>query len=231
MAVVATARKKRILWLGAYALLSSVLAVWGAYDYWVRIPNHERQYAEFTQQKETLDRLEAKAATTSLSEDEKRTYSDANGVLQSFKDSTPEPVPAYDRPLQLWVYIVGCGVLGVPWLLFGIVKLRRQRLELDNEGNITLNGQSLKCDQIQSIDMARWMSKSTATVRGTNGESLKIDDYLLQDAHLIVGRIANRFSPELWNADGTKVKASEEAESASNHTASEASDAAARDSH
>ncbi len=229
MAVVATARKKRVLWLVAYAILSFVLGVWGGYDYWVRIPAHERDYAEFATNKEVFDLLEAKAATSALSESEIRSYTAAKLALQRFKDATPEPVPAYDRPLQLWVYIIGCGVMGGPWMLYAVAKLRRQRLELDNDGNLTMNGVSLKNEHIQSIDMSRWMSKSIATVRGTNGESIKIDDYLLQDAHLVVGRIANRFQPEDWNVDGTKVKPTEvePADSAAATT----SDSPARDSH
>lgn len=215
MALVATAKKKRVLWLGAYGILSLVLAVWGAYDYWVRIPDHERDFALFASNKEVFDQLEAKAATTALTEGEIRSYSEAKEVLSSFKDSTPEPVPAYDRPLQLWVYIIGCGVLGVPWLVFEIVRLRKQRLELDNDGTLTFNGLSLTGEQIQSIDMSRWMSKSIATVHGTNGERVKIDDYHLQDAHLIIGRIANRFTPDMWNLDATRVKPPEEVVAAS----------------
>lgn len=229
MAVVATARQKRVLWLVAYAILSFVLGVWGAYDYWVRIPAHEREYAEFSANKEVFDLLEAKASATALTESEIRSYTAAKLVLQSFKDATPEPVPAYDRPLQLWVYIIGCGVVGAPWMLYAVSKLRRQRLELDNDGNITMNGVLMKSEQIQSIDMSRWMSKSIATVHGTNGESIKIDDYLMQDAHLIVGRVAHRFAPEDWNIDGTRVKPPDVEVAAA--TDSTANDAAARDSH
>ncbi len=229
MAVVATARNKRVLWRIAYAILSFVLGFWGAYDYWILIPRHELEYAEFSANKETFDLLEAKAASSSLSESEIRSYTEAKSVLQRFKDATPEPVPAYDRPLQLWVYIIGCGVLGGPWALHGVFNLRRQRLELDNDGNLTMNGVSLKCEQIQTIDMSRWMSKSIATVRGTNGESITIDDYLLQDAHLIIGRIANRFDPASWNLDGTKVKPPEV--QLSDSTDATEVDASARDSH
>ncbi len=205
MTVVATPRKKRVFWLVGYAALSLGLGVWGAYDYWVRIPNHQHEFDEFSANKLVFDALAVKSGTTALSENEIRQYTEAESVLQRFKDSIPEPVPAYDRPLQLWVYMIGCGLISAPWMLFAAIRLRKQRIALDNDGTLTVNGLALQSAQIKSIDMSRWMSKSVATVHGVAGETLKIDDYMMQDAHLIVGRLANRFEPELWCADGTKV--------------------------
>lgn len=214
MSVISTARKSRVIWLVAYGILSIVLGFWGAYDYWVRIPKHELDYAAFSKTKEVFDRLEKQSATKSLSASEITEYEAAKTEIASYKDGAPEPVPAYDRPLQLWVYVIGCGVLGAPWCFWGLIKLRRQRLELDADGSLITGDRRgeirLSQEQIKSIDMSKWMSKSIAIVHGTGGEQIKLDDYMMQNAHLIIGRIANRFEPEVWNTDGTKCKPAEE---------------------
>jgi hypothetical protein len=210
MSVISTARKSRVIWLVAYGLLCVVLGFWGAYDYWVRIPKHESDYAAFVATKETFDRLEKQSATKSLSASEITEYEAAKTEIAGYKDGVPEPVPAYDRPLQLWVYVISCGVLGTPWCFWGLIKLRRQRFELEGDGTLIANEIRLSPDQIKSIDMSKWMSKSVATVHGTNGEQIKLDDYMMKNAHLIIGRIAHRFDPGAWKEDGTKWKPAEE---------------------
>lgn len=210
MSVISTARKSRVIWLVAYGILCVVLGFWGAYDYWVRIPKHESDYATFATAKEKFDRLEKQSSTKSLSASEITEYETAKTEIAGFKDGAPEPVPAYDRPLQLWVYVIGCGVLGAPWCFWGLIKLRRQRFELENDGTLIANEIRLSPNQIKSIDMSKWMSKSVATIHGTGGEEIKLDDYMMKNAHLIIGRIANRFDPGAWNKDGTKWKPAEE---------------------
>jgi len=210
MAVISKVRPKRIWWLLAYAILSLALGFWGAFDYWVRIPESEKKFAQYNASTETFERLQKKSDAAPLTTDEIAEYQAAKATKESFKDGIPAPIPTYDRPLQLWVYVIGCGVLGTPWCLWAIVKLRRQRLELDGNGTLTTDTLQLDANQIQSIDMSRWMSKSIATVHGTGGERVKIDDYMMENAHLIVGRIANRFDPGAWNTDGTKWKPVEE---------------------
>ncbi len=210
MAVVAKARPKRILWLVGYAVLSAVLGVWGAYDYWVRIPQAEQDYSVYAESLAIVERFQKNsdtATTAALTPTELAEYDQAKFIINSVKDGgAPEMVAVYDRPLQLWVYVVGCGLLGAPWCIWSTVKLRRQRLELDGNGELFFNESRLPHDRIQSIDMSRWMSKSIAIVHGTGGETIKVDDYMMENAHLIVGRIANRFLPDQWNTDGTRVK-------------------------
>lgn len=210
MNVISNARTSRVVWLLSYGVLCLVLGVWGGYDYWVRIPKNESDFAAFSATKEIFDRLEKQSATKPLSESEITEYEAAKKVLEGYTDGVPEPVPAYDRPLQLWVYVIGCGVLGSPWCFWALIKLRRQRLELDADGTLITNEIRLTADQIKSIDMSKWMSKSIATVHGVGGEQMKIDDYTMQNANLIVGQIANRFEPEVWNRDGTKWKPADE---------------------
>lgn len=211
MNVISNPKTSRVVWLLSYSLLCLVLGVWGGYDYWVRIPQNESDFASFSKTKEIFDHFEKQSATKPLSASEITEYEAAKKVLEGYTDGVPEPVPAYDRPLQLWVYVIGCGVLGSPWCFWALIKLRKQRLELDAEGTLITNDIRLTADQIKSIDMSKWMSKSIATVEGVGGERVKIDDYMMQDANLIVGQIANRFEPEAWNTDGTKWKPAEEA--------------------
>lgn len=214
MPVISTVRTSRVIWLLSYGIMCMVLGFWGAYDYWVRIPKNELDYAAFSQTKEVFDRLEKQSATKSLSASEITEYESAKAKIADYKDGAPEPVPAYDRPLQLWIYVIGCGVLGAPWCFWGLIKIKRQRFELNEEGTlIAVDRRSeiqLSQDQIKSIDMSKWMSKSIAIVHGTGGEQIKLDDYMMKNANLIIGRIANRFEPEVWNADGTKWKSAEE---------------------
>ena len=214
MAVVARVRGKRIVWIGAYAILSFVLGVWGAYDYWVRIPEHEANYAAYGGIKSKFDELEKRSATIPLTPVEVAEYDAAKTALASFVGGAPEPVPAYDRPLQLWVYFVGCGLLGTPWCCMMILKLRRQHFEFDDAGNLSALGVRIAAENIASIDMSQWMNKSIATVHGVGGERIKIDDYMMENANLIIGSLANRFEPLLWNTDATKVKPPEEEEEA-----------------
>lgn len=209
MALVAGPRKSRLSWLVGYAVLCVVFGLWGAYDYWVRIPQQIALYDSFASIKETKEKLEAKAANpaTPLSNAEVESYEHAKTEFLKFSGGTPEPVPFYDAPLQLWVYVVGCGIIGTPWCLVSIGKLRKRLVTLDDSGTLTVDGVSIQASEIESIDMSRWMAKSIATVQGTGGRKLVIDDYMMKDSHFIVGRLAHQAHPELWNEDATKVEA------------------------
>ena len=215
MSLIATARPARLAWLFGYIILCAGFGVWGAYDYWVRIPAQEVAFAEFDEIKAAKEALEAKAqsGSTPLSPNEIAEYERRKTQFQRYAEGTPSPVPVYDRPLQLWVYVVGCGIMGTPWFAWSVVQLRRRRAELSDSGDLTIDETTLASRDIQGIDMSRWMSKSIAEVLGANSERLTIDDYLLKDAHLIVGRLAHQFHPSDWNDDATRVKPPEAAES------------------
>ncbi|MSR45327.1 MAG: hypothetical protein EXS15_08275 [Phycisphaerales bacterium] len=210
MAIVARVRSKRIVWIGAYAVISLILGVWGAYDYWVRIPEHDASYDVYAEIKEVFDLLEKRAQSARLTDAEIAQYELAKSKMASFIGGAPEPIPFYDPPLQLWVYVVGCGAIGFPWCCWTIVQLRRKEFSLDDAGNLTANGVALASANMATIDMSKWMSKSIATVVGINGERIKLDDYMLQDLHLIVGALAHRFEPALWTLEATKVKSAED---------------------
>ena len=223
MSLIATARPSRIAWLVGYIVLCGGLGVWGGYDYWVRIPNEEREFAEFNEIKNAKEALEAKAqsGSTPLSPNEIAEYERRKAQFLAYADGAPAPVPAYDPLLQLWVYFVGCGLIGAPWTAWLLLRLRKRRAELNDAGDLTVDGTTLERRSIVGIDMSRWMSKSIATIEGASGKRLAVDDYLLKDAHLIIGRIAHEFHPEQWNEDATKVRPPEEAAPAGEEPSSE----------
>ena len=64
----------------------------------------------------------------------------ASAVLQQRAEKNlpvPTNPPAYDRPVQMWLYIVGCGVMGVPWFLWQWLSVAGKRYRLDDDGTLT----------------------------------------------------------------------------------------------
>ncbi len=214
MSLAATARSSRIAWYVGYTVLCLGFGIWGGYDYWVRIPHEDAEYVEFSRIKSEKDALETQSQnpSTPLSVVQIAAYERAKMEFRRYASGAPEPVPVYDRPLQLWVYVVGCGVLGTPYFIWQLLQLRRRRIDLADNGDLTVDGATLASADITGIDMSKWMSKSIAKVVGTNERSLVLDDYLLKDAHFIVGRLAHQFHPDQWKEDATKVKAEPEAD-------------------
>jgi len=208
MAVVCTLRTKRLVWLLSYIVVCFGLGVWGAYDYWVRIPRHEQEYREFESIKSTYDSLQKKADEgKKLTADEVEKYNASKKRVAEFQPP-PSPVPAWDRPLQLYVYTIGCGILSTPWLIWSLRKSARKRVELtelSDDGVLRSADESIEVRQVVGIDMSRWMSKSIAVVRGSDGRSIEIDDYLLQNGEQVVGFFAHRFEPTEWTTDAKRV--------------------------
>jgi hypothetical protein len=73
---------------------------------------------------------------------------------------------------------------------------------------------NIPADEIEDIDMSKWMSKSIATVKASGGRTVLLDDYKFKGSDLIVGAIASRFYPEDWTPDGRDLKRIREAEAA-----------------
>ena len=107
------------------------------------------------------------------------------------------------------------GVLFMPclpyglWLFYALARMRRIRYVLDDDGTLKTPGGDIAPDQIADVDMSRWMAKSFATIKLTDGREVKIDDFYHQDAHLIIGQLAHERDPEAWNDDATPVKPEE----------------------
>jgi len=212
MEVVCTPRTKRLIWLGVYVVLCFGLGVWGAYDYWIRIPHDEQTYRDFEDAKNTFDSLQKKADEgKSLSAEDRADYEQSKKRVAEFQPP-PSPVPAWDRPLQLYVYVIGCGVISAPWFLLSLVKLQTKRVELTerSETGILRSGKTMiEVRHATEIDMSRWMSKSIAVVRASDGTSIEIDDYMLQDGEKVVGFFAHRFLPAEWTTEAKRVTAAD----------------------
>jgi hypothetical protein len=208
MAVICALRTKRLIWLVVYAVLCFALGVWGAYDYWVRIPQDEQRYREFEDVKSTFDSLQKKSNEgKSLNAEERTAYEESKKRVAEFQPP-PSPVPAWDRPLQLYVYVIGCGIISTPWFLWSLRKARGKRVELtdfSDAGVLRSSDTTFEVRHATEIDMSRWMSKSIAVVRGPDGASIEIDDYMLQDGEKVVGFFAHRFLPAEWTTEAKRV--------------------------
>lgn len=119
------------------------------------------------------------------------------------------PPHKYDRVMKGLVFIP-CLPIGL-YMLFALMLQSRKVHSIDEEGNLHLpGGRTWKPNEIKEIDMNRWMSKSVARVKHADGTIAKLDDYIFQDTHLVVGAIAHRFHPEEWTSDARSVKVMEE---------------------
>jgi hypothetical protein len=210
MAIETTLQPRQKWWNILYAFICGGLALWGAYDYWVSIPEREQQFALYESNKQRHEELAGKATQGSITEAERAEYATLEKYFQDRAErNLPVPTnpPAYDRPVQMWLYIVGCGVMGVPWFLWQWLSVAGKRYRLDDDGTLTAPGHApIPAARIADIDMSKWMAKSIATVRTTDGHAILLDDYKFRGTDLIVGAIAARFYPDDWTPDGRDLK-------------------------
>ena len=188
----------------AYAVLCLGLGIWGYYDYSVKIPNNEASFVEYIDAEKTKSALEERVRTTPLTADESTQYRAATETLNKYREKPAEPA-AYDRPVQLWLYIIGCGVLGVPWFAFNQWKLTRHRYRLADDGSFHSHAGVVASDNIKGIDMSRWMAKSIAFVETTDGRRIELDDYKYKGVEAIVAALAARFHPGEWTSDARPI--------------------------
>jgi len=201
--------RPRQFWFSVgYAALCAVLGAWGAYDYWERIPRQEREFQEYQQALATANRFAEmnSRGALALTAEQDAEYRASQAVIDRFASGAPTPVAAYDRPLQLWVYMIGCGILGTGWCVAGLVRTAPRSYMLDDDGTLHAHGRRIDPGEVTGIDMTRWMAKSIATLQVREGKPVVLDDYKFSGMHLIVGRFAHQFEPERWNADATLVK-------------------------
>jgi hypothetical protein len=219
MAIETTLQARQKWWNILYAVICAVLGAWGAYDYWVTIPRKEAEVAAYEVAATAAEEMEAKARAATaapggaqpLSVEDVKAYEAAKAVVDKGKPVAPA---AYDRPVQLWLYIIGCGVLGVPWFLWEWLSAASKKYRLNADGSFEFNGRTIPMEDIADIDMAKWMSKSVATVVAKDGTRITLDDYKFKNSNLIIGGIAARLYPNDWDTDGrdlNKIRAQEEA--------------------
>jgi len=183
------------------AVICLVLAVWGAYDLWVKIPAQQAAYEAYLEDMQEIDGLATIVETGgALTPDQQARYEELE------KDTAQQQSPPSTlNALVQWMFI-SC-ILGVPWCLWSIHGLRTNRYELDEHGNLHLpHGDEWKRDEIAGIDMSRWMAKSVAYVEHISGKREKLDAYLRKNMELIVGGMSHRFEPGKWTREAKPVE-------------------------
>ncbi len=188
----------------AYAVLCLAFGIWGWYDYAIKIPQKQADFVEFTAAEMVKSELETLARTLPLAPEQVAEFKAAEAVLARFIEKPAEPA-AYDRPVQLWLYIIGCGVLGTPWFLWAQYQLTRRRFRLDDNGTFHAAEGSFTAEQIAGIDMSRWMSKSMAKVEIVGGAPIVLDDFKYKGVEDLVAALAARFYPGEWTSDARPI--------------------------
>lgn len=205
MAIVTRVQPRQSIQNFAYAVICLGLGLWGWWDYAVSIPKEEAAYAEFVQaEKVKSETEELVRGGTVLDDAAKERFREAEATLAKYTEKPSEPA-AYDRPLNLWLYIVGCGVLGVPWFAIAQWNLQRRRYAYNDDGSLESGGVRYSADELVGIDMDRWMSKSIATVRISGDRSVLLDDYKYKGVEDIVAALAARFYPGEWTSDARPI--------------------------
>lgn len=237
----------------AFALFCLGGALWGAYDYWIAYPAIERANVELSEAKEVISKLsaavetreQARGAAPSLAppveitpEDLKR-YEAAQETIRRITaefGGEPRQLAAWDRPLQLWLWVIGCGVLGFPFFIRPIYRILTRKWELDERGTLRTPDETIPLDSVTGIDMNRWCS-ATGSKRSTwkawlltkDGKRHELDDHDYRDMHRIIGFYAHRFHPEDWTLEAKRVKPESDAaaDSTNAKAAGDASETAA----
>ena len=214
MAIQTTLKQSFILWNTLYLVITAGLGIWGAYDYWVTIPNQAFLAAEFeslSNEGHALKELVDENQT--LNSEQIARYEEIQNTLAAppFENTPPQAPASYDRPLNFWVYFIGCGVLSAPWFLWKLLTKKRAGPKLEDDGSLVCAKASFSREQILGINMSKWMSKSTARVEiHDQNDPILLDDYVYQNTYLLVGALANRFHPGEWTEEAKPVKTEEE---------------------
>jgi len=205
MAIETKVQTKLTLQNTAYAVICLGLGMWGWYDYSISIPRQQATFEEYAAAEKTKSELENLAKATALSDAEKEQFRAASDVLLRYKDEKPAEPAAYDRPVQLWLYIVGCGVMGVPYFVWLQFSLSRRRYRLDDDGTLHAPEGTFTPEKIVGLDLTKWMAKSIATVEVEGGTKITLDDYKYKHVEDIVAALAARFYPGEWTSDARPI--------------------------
>jgi hypothetical protein len=199
-----TLQPRQKWWNLVYAIVCAVLGLWGAYDYVVRIPASQARYDAYVAMQKERDELGALAAR---SPEQTKRYQDLSANLDAVAShGEPQKPSWYDMDVQLWLYIVGTGLLGTPWFLWQWLGSARKHYRLDDDGTLHCPEGTFTDAQIADIDMSKWMRKSIATVVTTDGRRIALDDYKFKGMDRIVGAIASGRYPEKWTEDARDVE-------------------------
>jgi hypothetical protein len=144
------------------------------------------------------------------------------GIQQVANISQPS---AYDRPTQ-WLFILCLPF--VPWSLWVYFRTKARVYRLDDDGTLHMHGRTWNPSDIADIHMDRWMSKSIAVIKHTDGQRVVLDDYKHKNLHLIVGAVANRLYPDQWTTEAKPVAAETESEAPAEPVETDEQDDSAR---
>lgn len=186
----------------AYAVICLALAIWGWYDFAVRYPAQDALHAEYQAIKSKREELR-KVDPSLLSAEQRVELEAADTAFARFSE-VPSPRSSLDYQVQIWVYMVGCGV-GVPWFLFTQFGLMRRTYRLDDDGTLHTPEGTYSSAQIVGLDLTKWMAKAIAWVEVEGGGRIKLDDYKFRYTEDIVGVLAQRFYPGEWTSDARPI--------------------------
>lgn len=186
------------LWMLLYTILCLAFGAWGAYDYWVKYPALEASARDYTRLKNRQDELTTASQERALTEDETKEYEAAKARLTTEFAEPPTPPSGFDKPFQLWGYVIGCGFVGFPWCAWLLIGAARKRWTLHEDGSLDTPEGTIAAERIADIDMSKWMSKSIATVKDEEGRRYPLDDYKWKNTDLIVVELCRRFHPGEW---------------------------------
>ena len=198
MAIETTLQPRQKWWNLLYAVFCVVMGLWGAYDYWVKLPRDAQALADYTAAVRLIE------ATPNPTPDQRPKLAEAQATidgLQKTYGGVPPSESWYDRPVQLWLWVIFGGVLGTPFFLWQWLAPARKKYRLDDDGTLHAPEGTFTADQIADIDMSKWMAKSKAWVVTKDGRRILLDDYKFRNMHLIVGSLAYERYPEAWTED------------------------------
>jgi hypothetical protein len=197
-------------------ILCVAAAAYGAWQYWIRLPQREMEFERYQTAAASFETLVAKSEEGPLTPEEIATYNQAAGVLDKFKDDKPQRPSKYDGIINLWLWFIG-GLSGVPFLLWPFWKYRNGGWVLHVDGTLrTPKGEQIPSADMKNIDMSTWrgvidpQASNKATWRAklelTDGRNITLDDYPWDGIGKIIARLAHQFHPDAWDSEGEPVK-------------------------
>ena len=149
-----------------------------------------------------------------MSDGEAESHRNALGIVEAgLNEYGNVTAPSkYDRPMQ-WMFIL-CLPFGLYYILMYLKMSKRARAYLlTDDGILTTPEGTWSSDEIEDIDMSRWISKTgnsrstwTAKVVLKDGKIILLDDYVYSGMHSIIGKLAHGFYPDEWTMLAKRVK-------------------------
>ena len=186
-------------------------------------PGSEHRVQAIAQLDEAIeldDRLDERWSTSlnamrmAMSDGESESHRNALGIVESgLNDYGNVTAPSkYDRPMQ-WMFIL-CLPFGLYYILLYLKMSKRARSYLLTEaGVLTTPEGTWSSDEIEDIDMSRWIAKTgnarstwTAKVVLKGGKKIVLDDYIYSGMDSIIGKLAHGFYPNEWTSLAKRVK-------------------------